>query len=307
MRTAFIRQLTEDAKTNNKIFLLVGDLGYNVVEPFAESFPDRFLNVGVAEQNMAGIAAGLAMEGYCVYAYSIANFPTLRCLEQIRYDICYHNLNVKIVAVGGGYAYGPLGASHHATEEIGILRTIPNMVVCAPGDPYETKIITTFTSKYTGPCYIRIGKSGEPMVHKEKELVNLSIGAILKIREGKGNVAIFSTGAMLKYVVDFVELNNIKAPIYSFPFIKPLDKYMLIDILKVYKKIITIEEHQSQCGFGSSILEAINDLQDSRDLLQAPIVKRIAIQDKFYSIAGSQNYLRKLAGLELKKEDFIID
>ena len=147
MRTAFINQLIEEAKSNDKIFLLVGDLGFSVVEPFAEQFPERYLNVGIAEQNMAGIAAGLAMEGYCVYIYSIGNFPTLRCMEQIRYDICYHNLNVKIVAVCGGYAYGSLGASHHATEEIGMLRTIPNMVVCAPGDPVEAKAITTFTSR----------------------------------------------------------------------------------------------------------------------------------------------------------------
>src|ERR1700712_4450462 len=118
MRTAFIDQLTEEAKKNDKVFLLVGDLGYSVIEEFAELFPDRFLNVGIAEQNMTGIAAGLAMEGYTVFTYSIGNFPTLRCMEQIRYDVCYHNLNVKIVAVGGGYAYASLGPSHHATEEL---------------------------------------------------------------------------------------------------------------------------------------------------------------------------------------------
>jgi len=304
MRTAFINQLIEESKINNKIFLLVGDLGFNVVEPFVELFPNRFLNVGIAEQNMAGIAAGLAIEGYCVYIYSIGNFPTLRCMEQIRYDICYHNLNVKIIAVGGGFAYGPLGASHHATEELGMLRTIPNLVVCAPGDPSETKALTTFTANYNGPCYIRIGKAGEQLVHKESSLLELSAGDILKIREEGGEVAVFSTGAMLKYVVDFVEQNNIKASIYSFPFVKPINKEILLKILKSNKKIITIEEHQYQGGFGSAILEVMNDLIESKKLFHVPYIKRIAITDKFYSVAGSQDYLRKLAGIELNIGDF---
>ena len=305
MRTSFINQLIKEAKTNNKIFLLVGDLGFSVVEPFAELFPERYLNVGVAEQNMTGIAAGLALEGFCVYIYSIGNFPTLRPMEQIRYDICYHNLNVKIVAVGGGYAYGSLGASHHATEEMGMLRTIPNMVVCAPGDPVEVKLITSFTAQHKGPCYIRIGKAGEPLVHEENSIVNLDLGQILKIKNGN-DVAVFSTGAMLKYVAEYVEQNNIQASVYSFPFVKPIDIDYLTKILKSYKKIITIEEHQAMGGFGSAILEAINDLIEDNKLDSSPLVKRIAIPDKFYSVAGTQTYLRKLAGLVLKKEDFNI-
>jgi transketolase len=304
MRTAFINQLIEEAKINDKIFLLVGDLGFSVVEPFAGLFPERYLNVGIAEQNMAGIASGLAKEGYCVYIYSIGNFPTLRCMEQIRYDICYHNLNVKIVAVGGGYAYGSLGPSHHATEEIGMLRTIPNLVVCAPGDPAETKAITTFTSKYEGPCYIRIGKAGEPIVHSESSLT-LSLGEILEIKKGEVN-AIFSTGAMLKYVSDFISETNIGASIYSFPFVKPINDDELLTILKFHKRIITIEEHQSQGGFGSAILEKVNDLMEEKKLSNYPFIKRIAILDKFYSVAGSQDYLRKLAGLELIRDFFYI-
>jgi transketolase len=304
MRTAFINQLIEEAKNNEKIFLLVGDLGFSVVERFSKLFSDRFLNVGVAEQNMAGIAAGLAMEGYCVYIYSIGNFPTLRCMEQIRFDICYHNLNVKIVAVGGGYAYGSLGASHHATEEIGMLRTIPNMVVCAPGDPAEAKAITHFSSQFNGPCYIRLGKAGEPLVHKEP-IENLPLGNILKIQDN-GYVAVFSTGAMLKYVVDFILQNNISASIYSFPFIKPINKEILFEIVQMHKKIITVEEHQSQCGFGSAILETINDLIEENKLENCPLIKRIAIPDKFFSVAGSQEFLRKLAGLELSLSDFSI-
>jgi transketolase len=304
MRTAFINQLIKEAKIHENIFLLVGDLGFSVVEPFAELFPERYLNVGIAEQNMAGIAAGLAIEDYCVYIYSIGNFPTLRCMEQIRFDICYHNLNVKIVAVGGGYAYGSLGASHHATEEIGMLRIIPNLVVCAPGDPEETKAITSFTTQHKGPCYIRLGKGGESLVHKVNSIANLSLSEILKIKNG-GEVAVFSTGAMLKYVIDFVEDNNIEASVFSFPFIKPLNKETLVKIFKTHKKIITIEEHQAQGGFGSAILESMNDLIEEKRLSKPPLVKRIAISDKFSSVAGSQDYLRKLAGLELSRGLFV--
>lgn len=299
MRTAFINQLILEAKTNKKIFLLTGDLGFNVIEPYIKLFPDRFINVGIAEQNMVGIASGLAMEGYCVYIYSIGNFPTLRCIEQIRYDVCYHNLNVKIIAVGGGFAYGSLGASHHATEEIGMLRTIPNLVVCAPGDPFEAKAIANLTSKYNGPCYVRLGKAGEPVVHK-KEIEKIDIGDVLKIREG-GKTAVFSTGAMLKYVIDFIYNNDLESSIYSFPFIKPINQQKLIDIIESHNKIITIEEHQAQCGFGSAILEIINDLRCDNKLLIHPAIKRIAIKDKFFPIAGSQEYLRIIAGLELSE------
>jgi transketolase len=295
--------LIEDAKINEKIFLLVGDLGFSVVEPFAELFPERFLSVGIAEQNMAGIASGLAIEGFCVFIYSIANFPTLRCMEQIRYDICYHNLNVKIVAVGGGYAYGPLGPSHHATEEIGMLRTIPNLIVCAPGDPVETKAITAFCSRTDKPCYIRVGKAGEPYVHARQTVLNFSLGNILQIRKN-GDVAVFVMGAMLKYVTDFIDQNKIESSIYSFPFIKPINKTQLLKVLKSYKKIITIEEHQASGGFGSAILELMNDLFEEGKLLSPPLIKRIAIHDKFYSVAGSQDYLRKLAKIELRKADF---
>src|ERR1043165_2424780 len=134
MRTAFINELVLLARTNPKIFLVVGDLGFSVVEPFAKEFPDRFLNAGVAEQNMTGVAAGLASEGYHVFTYSIGNFPTLRCLEQIRNDVCYHELPVTVVAVGGGLAYGNLGYSHHAVQDLAVMRSLPRLTILAPAD-----------------------------------------------------------------------------------------------------------------------------------------------------------------------------
>jgi len=296
MRTAFINQLIEEARSDEKIFLIVGDLGFSVVEPFAKEFPERFLNAGVSEQNMTGIAAGLAMEGYTVFTYSIANFPTLRCMEQIRYDVCYHDLNVKIVAVGGGYAYASLGPSHHATEELGMLRTIPNLIVTAPGDPLEAKAVTSLLAKEKGPAYIRLGKAGEPVVHKA--IGDLKTGEAICLIKGESTV-ILTTGAMLKYAFDFIRENNLNYGLYSFPFIKPMDEKALKHISTDYKNVITLEEHQRSAGFGSAVLECFNDLTERNEINSIPRVRRIAIPDKFIHVAGSQDHLRKLSGLIL--------
>ncbi len=304
MRTAFITQLIEEAQTNDKVFLIVGDLGFSVVEPFAQKFPDRFLNVGIAEQNMIGIAVGLAMEGYNVYVYSIGNFPTLRCMEQIRYDVAYHNLSVKIIAVGGGYAYGSLGASHHATEELGMMRTIPNMIVAAPGDPVEAKAITTFSVNNTSPMYIRLGKAGEPVVHQQS-INNIQSGQILTIRESSSaKIAVMTTGAMLDYAINFINNYHIDCSVYSCPFIKPIDEKKLIAIADQYKKIITLEEHQLSAGFSSALIEQYNDLFAQGIIQRYPIIIRRGINNKFYSMSGSQQYLRNKAGIVLDHVDF---
>ncbi|MDR1984194.1 MAG: transketolase [Prevotellaceae bacterium] len=301
MRTAFVQQLVEEASHNEKVFLLVADLGFNVVEPFAQKFPNRFLNVGIAEQNMAGIAAGLAKEGFIPFMYSIGNFPTLRCMEQIRYDICYHKLNVNIVAVGGGYAYGPLGASHHTTEEIGMLRTIPNICVCAPSDPVESRKITGMAVEDASPFYIRLGKNGEPVIHTAD--VRLQKGTPLLLKDGK-QIAVLAMGSVAMDSLDFVKRNNLSAAVYSLPIIKPMEKESLLALFKQYEKIITIEEHQASAGFGSAILECMNDLQEGKRLEKAPMVKRIAIPDTFTYIAGSSTFLKEKNHVTLKKEYF---
>jgi transketolase len=294
MRTAFIKQLIEEAKQNDKIFLLVGDLGYSVVEPFAELFPDRYLNVGIAEQNMTGIAAGLAMEGYNVFTYSIGNFPTLRCIEQIRYDVCYHNLSVKVVAVGGGYAYGPLGTSHHTTEDIAMLRSIPNMTVCAPADPDEAKAATTFFSNSFSPGYLRLGKAGEPIAH-ESPIADIT--KVLELKKGE-NTAIISTGGTLIQAKKHITNNHLNWGLYSIPFIKPIDKDGILNLCNHYKTIYTIEEHQQSGGFGSAILETINDLIEEGKLEYSPKIIRKAIPDIFIAYAGSQEFLKEKAGIK---------
>ena len=167
MRTEFINTLYEIAKKDKNVILITGDLGFGVLDKFANDLPEQFINAGVAEQDMAGLATGLALEGKTVFTYSIANFPTLRCLEQIRNDVCYHNANVKIVSVGGGYSYGPLGMSHHATEDLSIMRALPNMTIVAPGDTIETGYATEAIYKLNGPCYLRLGRNGEGAIHSD--------------------------------------------------------------------------------------------------------------------------------------------
>lgn len=300
MRTSFINQLLEEARKNDKVFLLVGDLGYHVIEPFAQEFPDRFMNVGIAEQNMAGVAAGLAMTGYNVYIYSIGNFPTLRCLEQIRNDIAYHKANVKVVSVGAGYAYGSLGATHQATEEIGAIRVIPNMVVATPGDPVEARAIAKLSASYDGPMYIRLGKAGEKIVHTE-DSIELKIGDICPTRVSEGNkIAILACGNILDAARHQIEDNSLSYDLYSMPFVKPIDVEQLKAIVNSHPEgLITIEEHQKSCGMGSAIIEILNDLFVEEKIAVYPKVKRIAIPDEFADVVGTQNYLRAVEGLHL--------
>ena len=226
MRTTFINQLVEEARKNDKIFLLVGDLGYNVVEPFADEFPDRYINVGICEQNMAGIAGGLAMNGWIVYCYSIGNFPTLRCIEQIRNDIVYYNSNVRIVSVGAGYAYGSQGVSHQATEDVAMLRSLPNMVVCSPSDPIETKMLVSLSVSYQGPMYIRLGKAGEKIFHKD-QISDYKIGDVLPIINNNSQTLVLTSGAILSRVMECVEEKALLYDVYTIPVVKPINEKML--------------------------------------------------------------------------------
>jgi transketolase len=294
MRTAFINQLIAEARLDDSIFLIVGDLGYSVVEPFAREFPRRFLNAGIAEQNMTGIACGLASEGYNVFTYSIGNFPTLRCMEQIRYDVCYHNSSVKIVSVGGGYSYGPLGVSHHTTEDIGMLRTIPNLTVCAPGDPEEAKQLTSFFCRNKIPGYLRLGKAGEPVVHKSSLII--SGNSMIEVLVGS-NTVVLSTGGMLSVAHKYIVSEQLTWGLYSVPFIKPMDEASLAQLANKYERIITLEEHQRSCGFGSAILESLNNLVNEKLVKSMPQVVIKAIPDLFIGYAGSQEYLRNQTGL----------
>lgn len=295
MRDAFIRALTEAAGMDERVNLIVGDLGFRVVDDFAAKFPDRFLNPGVAEQNMTGIAAGMALSGKIVFTYSIANFPTLRCLEQIRNDVCYHDVNVNIVAVGGGFAYGILGMTHFATEDLAIMRALPNMTVLAPGDPVETMEITRQAVKLESPCYIRLGKAGEPVVHEGR--IDLQIGRALELKSGT-DIALLSTGGMLKTAVETAALldeSGHDTGVFSFHTVKPLDEHAVWEIAGKYSAIFTLEEHSVLGGFGGAVAEVLAESG------QKVTFRRFGLPSEFSPVTGSQNYLRDYFGLTADK------
>ena len=298
MRTTFINQLVEEARQNERIFLLVGDLGFHVVEPFAEAFPERFLNVGICEQNMAGIAGGLAMNGWIVYCYSIGNFPTLRCIEQIRNDIVYYNSNVRIVSVGAGYAYGSQGVSHQATEDVAMLRSLPNMVVCSPSDPVETKMLVHLSVTHQGPMYIRLGKAGEQVFHPQ-EIWNYHLGNLLPIIDKGAETLVLTSGSILARVMESVETKALNYDVWTIPVVKPLNVTQLCQLAENRRQIVMVEENQKSAGIGSAIIEVLSDAYNNGILKVYPKIRRIAIKDEFLEVAGSQRYLQQTAGLIL--------
>lgn len=288
MRDTFVKTLVELAKNNKDIELVTGDLGFGVLKPFWEECPNQFTNAGIAEQSMTSMAAGMALSGKIVYTYSIGNFPTLRCLEQIRNDCAYHKANVKVVCVGGGFAYGSLGMSHQATEDIAIMRALPNVAVFAPGDLVEAEEVTKAIANYPGTCYLRLGRGGEKRIHDKIE--NFQIGKALKIKDGK-DIAIFSTGAIFDEIIDAYEVlvqKGLNPIVYTFPTIKPIDKEVIIDCAKNCKHIFTIEEHNVVGGFGSAVSEVVAELEGNKASIHA-----IGLNDEYASKIGSQEYLRK--------------
>jgi len=290
MRNAFIDELCVLAEAHDHLALVVGDLGYSVIEPFADRFPDRFINAGVAEQNMTGLAAGMASEGYHVFTYSIANFPVIRCLEQIRNDVCYHDANVKIVAVGGGMAYGSLGMTHHATEDLAIMRAMPNMVVLAPNDPVEAKLATRAAVEHRGPVYLRLGKQGEKRVHATDP--EFRIGKAIRMRDG-GDATLLVTGGLLQNTLEAAELlgmKGIQAGVISVPCVKPFDA----EPLNGSTALFTIEEHSVIGGLGGVVAETLLEREQRPKLF-----KRIGLPgEQFSSKVGDQDYLRREFGLD---------
>ncbi|MGX6600623.1 transketolase family protein [Micromonosporaceae bacterium Da 78-11] len=293
MRTRFFADLTTAARADRDLMLISADIGFSVVEPFIEACPDQFLNVGVAEQNMASLAAGMALGGARVFTYSIANFPTLRCLEQIRNDIAYHHADVTVVAVGGGMAYGALGMSHHATEDLAIMRAIPGMAVAAPGDPAETGAVLADLVTNGGPAYLRLGKAGERTVHAEP--LRLVRGESIALRSSGGTVALFSTGGILEVVcaaADLLGQAGVPVDVRSFPWVNPLDVVAVRDAAVRYEAIVTVEEHSVVGGFGSSVAEILAELPGA-----APLI-RIGLPNRSFSLGGDQDYLRAAHGLD---------
>ena len=293
MRNAFIETLFAQAERDERIWLLCGDLGYSVLERFAQRYPNRFVNIGVAEQNMIGVAAGLALSGKIVFVYSIANFPVMRPLEQIRLDVCYHNLPVKIVSVGGGLAYGPAGYSHHAVEDLAVMRGLPNMTVLAPGDPVEAKLATEAIVKRPGPCYLRLGKAGEPVVHAEPPV--FEIGKAILCRQGR-DITLISTGGVLQSTVaaaDQLRQEGCAVRVLSMHTVQPLDEDAVESAARETGALITIEEH-GPGGLGSAVGEVLARLGQPTRFIP------LRLAHTAVNHAGSQETLRTLQGLSVQ-------
>lgn len=288
MRDTFVRTLVELAKRDRNIELVTGDLGFGVLRPFWEQCPDQFTNAGIAEQNMTTVAAGMALEGKTVFTYSIGNFPTLRCLEQIRNDCAYHNANVKIVCIGGGFVYGSLGMSHQATEDLAVMRALPDVVVMAPGDLIEAEECTKAIAAYEGTCYLRLGRGGEKRIHDKID--NFQIGKAVKVKDGE-KIAIFSTGAIFEEIestYDLLVKEGCHPAIYTFPTVKPIDKDVIQKCARDFDLIVSCEEHNIVGGFGSAVAEVMAEMRQKR----ASLI-RVGMDDKYCTQVGNQNYLRR--------------
>jgi len=293
VRTAFIETLCDLAGRDPRIWLLTGDLGYSVLERFAARFPDRYVNMGVAEQNMAGVAAGLALEGRVVFTYSIANFPTMRCLEQVRNDACYHAANVKIVGVGGGFSYGALGISHHATEDLSIMRALPNLTVVAPGTDWEAAEAAEALALAPGTGYLRLERSGaaadpggsEPFV----------LGRARRFREGADATLIAAGGILTEAVVAAAELSRrgIECRVLSMHTVKPLDRPAILAAVRETGGIVTVEENTVDGGLGAAVAEVCLD-----EGAVPRFFRRVGLRAGFSCIVGSQQYLRTCYGMD---------
>lgn len=292
MRTTFVRTLESLAAVDPSIWLVTGDLGFTVLENFRDTYPNQYLNAGVAEQNLIGTAAGLALSGKRVFVYSIIPFITYRCLEQIRNDICYHRLPVCIVGVGAGYSYGHQGSTHHSLEDIAVMRALPGMTVICPGDPVETQAAVQAIAQMNGPCYLRLGKAGEPTLHTD--IAHFQIGKAIRMREGN-NATLIATSTMLETAVkvaDQLRSEGMAIRLLSMPTVKPIDREAIREAAMETPFIVTLEEHESIGGLGSAVAEILSkdDLSTRHLLLSAP--------DAFADTVGSTQFLRKRAGLD---------
>lgn len=289
MRNHLIRRLCSLAGSDKEIFLLTGDLGYGVVEEFEKKFPEQFLNSGVAEQAMMGIASGLANSGYKPWVYSIANFPTFRCLEQIRNDVCYHNFDVTIVAIGSGFSYGALGYSHFGIEDVSVMRALPGMRVYSPANSFELDFVIDNCLKYRGPKYIRLDKGAGSTFDR---VDNPSTTTWPYKRVNNSRISIFTTGTILSEAIKaakLLESQGILVEVHSIPFIS--SEAFTFEMLQ-NRFIVTVEEHSLQGGLFSCVAEFV-----AANMLNTK-VQGLGINPIKLQVTGSQEYLRKIHGID---------
>jgi transketolase len=291
MRDAFVRALTELAAEDPRVMLMTGDLGFGVLADFAERFPSSYLNAGVAEQNMTAVACGMALTGARVYTYSIGNFPTLRCLEQLRNDVCHHHADVTVVTIGGGFSYGQVGPTHHATEDLAILRSLPQMTVVAPSDPWQAHALTRQMHAAGGPQYLRIDKSAAGLPEGPVEL-----GRARQVRGGSDAV-VFAIGGVLGEAVAAAEAlaaeDGVEVRVVDVHTLKPLDAPAICEAAQACGVVLTLEEHTVTGGLGGAVAEAC--------LAGGARVERfvrLGSRDLPDTLVGDQAYLRARHGLD---------
>lgn len=291
MRNAFASAVTELASSEKRLVLLSGDIGNRLFDDFKSRHADRFYNCGVAEANMTGMAAGLALGGLKPVTYTITPFAVMRCLEQIRVDVCYQNLPVIIVGTGSGLSYAGLGATHHSLDDIAVLRSFPNLTILCPADPVEVRLALKAALGLDGPAYLRIGKKGEPTVHQADPV--FTIGEPITVRSGK-SLCILSTGNTLPLALEcaaLLEQQGLSCRVDSFHTVKPLNFSALESVFAQFPLVVTLEEHALIGGFGSAVAEWRADAGPAARLL------RIGTPDHFLHTAGGQQYARQTFGL----------
>lgn len=295
MRKAFFKELENMARIHDNIYLLTGDLGFNLFDSFRAKYPERFYDIGVAECNMIGIAAGLSLSGKNVYCYSIIPFLIMRTYEQIRLDIAYNNLNVKLVGVGGGFTYGLEGFTHFGIEDLSLMRSLPNMHVVVPADTKEAEQLARISYVYPFPLYIRLGRTGEPVIHENSP--DFKIGKAIIFNEGK-NIALFAIGNMVyiaKQVVNMLLNKGIHPTLVNMHTLKPLDSEVVIQIASTHEAVFSMEEHSVYGGLGSAIAEILAETG------YKGLFKRFGIPNKLEGYIGKADYLREKYGLTSDK------
>jgi transketolase len=293
MRETCLNTVYDLAKTDERILFIGSDLGFGVLDKFKREMPHRFFMEGISEANIIGMAAGLAMEGQIVYVNTIATFLTRRCYEQVAVDLCLHNVNVRLIASGGGLVYAPLGPTHLAIEDIAIMRALPRMTVLAPADAVEMKRLVAATVDYPGPIYIRVAKGYDPVVTQDTG--PFVIGQAVPMRDG-ADALLVCTGVALQVCLgaaDKLQAQGIQAGILHLPTVKPLDVAALRQRVAAVPVVVTVEEHTLIGGLGSAVLESLVET----DLLAARRFKNIGIPDVFPDKYGDQNGLMKKYGI----------
>lgn len=295
MRFTVVKTIYEAALKNKSVYFLTGDLGHACEEEFRKNIPNQYQNCGIAEQNMIGIAAGLALSGMKVFVYSIVPFVTMRCFEQVKNDVCYQNVDVNIIGVGGGFIYGPYGNTHCSVEDVAVMRVLPNMKIVCPANPLEAEQLTKQILKMSGPTYMRIGRGKEPIPEEE---YSITFGKSYKVRDGKDGV-IITSGTILTECEQATELlaeKGLNFALINMHTIKPVDKTLVMDLVNNFDNIFTVEEHNIIGGLGSAVAEVLGE--DCRKKVR---FKRLGVGDSYLHEIGSQDYLRDRHGISAQK------